>query len=77
VKQAWHQLDVGDCRPSLGKVGLRFTGYSRYQPRVHSTGFDLGFALFDVALFVAVLVWQLRIRERYIRYIQDANSSET
>jgi hypothetical protein len=21
VKQAWHQLDVGDCPPSLGKVG--------------------------------------------------------
>ena len=21
VKQAWHQLDVGDCQPSLGKVG--------------------------------------------------------
>jgi hypothetical protein len=21
LKQAWHQLDVGDCPPSLGKVG--------------------------------------------------------
>ncbi len=74
---AWHLIVVWWPFAFLAYWILRFTGYSRYQPRVHSTGFDLGFALFDVALFVAVLVWLLRIRERYIRYIQDANSSET
>jgi hypothetical protein len=74
---AWHLILVWWPFAFLGYWILRFTGYSRYQPRVDSTGFDLAFALFDVALFVAVLVWLLRIRERYIRYVQEANSLET
>ena len=74
---AWYLIVVWWPFAVLAYWILRFTGYSRYQPRVHSTSFDLGFVLFDVVLFVAVLVWLLRIRQRYIRYIQDANSSET
>jgi hypothetical protein len=74
---AWHLIVVWWPFAFLAYWILWFTGYSRYQSRVHSTGFDLGFAIFDVALSVAVLVWLLRIRERYIRYIQDTSSSET
>jgi hypothetical protein len=52
---------------------LRFSGYARYQPRVHSLAFELIGVLFQFAFLAVVLVWLLRVRERYFRYIEDAN----
>jgi hypothetical protein len=52
---------------------LRLGGYARYQPRIHSLGSELVGVSFQFAFLVAVLLWLGRIRERYFRYIEDAN----
>jgi hypothetical protein len=51
---------------------LRLSGYARYQPRVHSLAAEIIDDLFQFAFFAAVLVWLLRIRDRYFRYSEDA-----
>jgi hypothetical protein len=51
---------------------LRLSGYARYQPRVHSLAAEVIGDLFQFAFFAAVLVWLLRIRDRYFRYSEDA-----
>ena len=56
---------------------LRFTGYPTYQPLFQSIGFDLGFTLVDVAFFVIVLIWLIRVRDTYFRYIEEADAQET
>jgi hypothetical protein len=74
---AWHLVATWVPFGFFAYWILRFSGYSRYQPRVHSPAFDWGFALFDIALSAAIFVWLIRVRERYFRYLQDASSSET
>jgi hypothetical protein len=56
---------------------LRLSGYARYQPRVHSLAGDLIGALFQFVFLTALLVWLLRVRERYFRYIGDPTSHES
>ena len=56
---------------------LRFTGYSLYQPRVHTLLSDLMTGLLHVAVSAAIFVWLLRVRERCFRYIQDASPEQT
>jgi len=56
---------------------LRFTGYSLYQPRVHTPLSDFIAGLLHVAFSAAIFVWLLRVHERYFRYIQDATSQQT
>jgi hypothetical protein len=51
---------------------LRLSGYARYQPRVHSLAAEVITDLFQFAFFAAVLVWLLHIRDRYVRYTEDA-----
>ena len=51
---------------------LRLAGYARYEPRVHSLAAEVIGILFQVAFLAAVLVWLLHIRDRYFRYIENA-----
>jgi hypothetical protein len=51
---------------------LRLSGYTRYQPRVHSLAAEVIGDLFQFAFFAAVLVWLLHIRDRYFRHTEDA-----
>lgn len=74
---AWHLIVAWWPFAFVAYWLLRFAGYLRYQPRVHSVAFNLGFIFFDVALFVAVLIWLIRARDRYFRYIQDAAAQQT
>lgn len=49
---------------------LRFAGYARYQPRVHSPAAEVIGVLFQLTFSAAVLVWLFYIRERYFRYTE-------
>jgi hypothetical protein len=51
---------------------LRLSGYTRHQPSVHSLASELIDSLFQVAFVGAGLVWLFHIRERYLRYIEEA-----
>jgi hypothetical protein len=74
---AWHLVAAWVPFSFFAYWILRFSGYPRYQPRVHSLAFDWGFALFEIALSAAIFIWLLRVRARYYRYIENARSSET
>jgi hypothetical protein len=51
---------------------LRLGGYSRYQPRLHSLAAEVIGYFFQLAFFVAVLVWLFHIRDRYFKYTEHA-----
>ena len=70
---AWHLVLASVPFTLLLYWILRLSGYARYQPRVHALASELIGVLFQLAFLGVVLVWFLRIREGYFRYIQDAN----
>jgi hypothetical protein len=73
---AWH-LVVGWLPFTLLLYWVpRLAGYGRYQLRVHSTAADVIGVVFQAVFFAVVLVWLFRIRQRYLRYIEDV-SQET
>ena len=74
---AWHLVVAWLVFAFLSYWILRFAGYSRYQPRVHSPMSEMVFAVVHVALTAALLVWFFRIRQRYFRYIEDARLPQT
>ncbi len=74
---AWHVLVGWFALSFVVYWTLRATGYSRFQPRVGAAQFQLAFALFDVALTAAVLIWLFCIRDRYLRYVEDFRAQKT
>ena len=69
---AWHLVVASVPFTVLPYWILRISGYTRYQPRIHSLASELVGGLFQVAFLAAVLFWLFRVRERYFRYIEHA-----
>ena len=70
---AWH-LVLGSVPFTLLLYWvLRLSGYAHYQPRVHSFAAEAIGICFQLAFFIAVLVWLFHIRDRYFRYIEEAH----
>jgi hypothetical protein len=69
---AWHLVIAWVPFAFFGYWILRFTGYSLYQPRVHSSLAYVIFGMLHLGISLGIFVWLVRIREHYFRYIQDA-----
>jgi hypothetical protein len=74
---AWHVVVAWLPFAFFSYWTLRFAGYSRYQPRVHSPMSAIVTAVVDVVITAALLLWFFRIRDRYFRYIQYARRQQT
>ena len=74
---AWHVVVGWIVFSFVAYWSLRIAGYGPYQPRAAAAGFDVAFALFDVALTAGVLFWLFWIRGRYFHYVSNAHSNET
>ncbi len=77
-RRAWHVLVAWFVLTFVVYWSLRAIGYSRFQPPHGATPlFSVGFAVFDVALTTALLIWLFRNRERYFRYLEDCRAERT
>ena len=76
-RQAWDVLVAWFVLTFVVYWSLRAIGYSRFQPHGATPLFSVGFAVFDVALTTALLIWLFRTRERYFRYLEDCRAEKT